>query len=182
MRENNTTPLPYLLTRRLVLRQLNIQDAREIKRLRSDPRVNEFIARAGAITLKEARTFIEKINKGIANQESLYWAITRKGNDVLIGTICLWNFSSDRARAEIGYELRPGCQGQGFMQEAIETVITYGFQVLKLRIVTALCRSDNARSVRLLEKNGFQLDGALEHVPEAEADGLAVYFLKRAFC
>lgn len=177
MRENNSAPLPRLLTRRLSLRQLELRDAPEIRQLRSDPRVNEFIVRAGAITLAEARLFIEKINRGIANRECLYWAITRKGCDTLIGTICLWNFTADRAEAEIGYELSPACQGQGFMQEAIETVLAYGFQALKLEAIKALSRADNVRSLALLKRAGFQPGAAFRQTPGAAESGLAEYFL-----
>jgi len=166
-----------LSTGRLLLRQLNIGDAPEIMLLRSDPRVNEFIGRSGTITLEEARLFIEKIRKGVANKESLYWAIALKGHGTLIGTICLWNFSADKARAEAGYELSPAYQGQGFMQEALEKVIAYGFGPLKLKMITALLMADNIRSIKLLKRNGFQLDAGFEHVPEAATGGLAVYWL-----
>ncbi|MCB0579778.1 MAG: GNAT family N-acetyltransferase [Phaeodactylibacter sp.] len=177
MRENNSSPLPRLFTGRLSLRQLELRDAPEIRQLRSDPRVNEFIARSGAITLAEARSFIEKINKGIANRECCYWAITRKGSDALIGTICLWNFTADRVQAEIGYELSPACQGQGFMPEAIETVSAYGFQALKLEAIKALSRADNVRSLALLKRTGFQPGAAFRQTPGAAESGLVVYFL-----
>ena len=48
---------------------------------------------------------------------------------------------------------------------------------MKLKIITALLREDNIRSVQLLKRNGFQLDAGFEHVPESAAAGLAVYFL-----
>ena len=168
---------PNLLTERLLLRPLNIRDAPEVMALRSDARVNEFIDRPQAINLEEARQFIEKIEAGFNSKNWLYWAITPQGNDSLIGTICLWNFSADGAQAEVGYELSPAFQRQGFMQEALSEVLRHGFNGLKLKIITALLREDNVRSVQLLKRNGFQLDAGFEHVPEAAAAGLAVYFL-----
>lgn len=168
---------PELVTDRLLLRQINLQDTPEALRLRSDPRVNEFIDRPGAQTLEEARLFIENIRAGIAGKECLYWAITLKGEDTLIGTICLWNFTADGAQAEVGYELSPDHQGRGIMQEALEKVLGYGFGQLKLKVITALPRADNVRSIHLLEKNGFRLDTGFEYVPEAAGSGLLVYFL-----
>ena len=148
-------PIPRLVTHRLLLRPLNISDAPEILQLRSDPKVNEFLDRAGSVTLAEARQFIRKIKTGITQKESFYWAITLKGSETLIGTICLWNFSADGSQAEIGYELNPAHQRQGIMQEALAKVVEYAFGSLKLEAVRALCRADNTRSLRLLERNGF---------------------------
>ena len=175
--QNNPMLFPNLPTERLLLRPLNIQDAPEVMTLRSDARVNEFIDRPQAINLEEARQFIEKIEAGFTRKEWLYWAITLQGNDILIGTICLWNFSADGARAEVGYELNPAFQRQGFMQEALSEVLRYGFSGLKLKIIFALLREDNIRSVQFLKRNGFQLDAGFEYMPEAATVGLTVYFL-----
>src|ERR1700722_1400183 len=100
-------PFPTLETERLVLRQLDASDENEIFRLRSDEKVNEFLDRPKANTLDDAKRFIEKIAKGINNNENLYWAITLKNEKKLIGTICLWSFSLEKNSAEIGYELLP---------------------------------------------------------------------------
>ena len=168
---------PNLTTGRLLLRRPGLRDAPEVLRLRSDPRVNEFIDRPGAQTLEEARSFIENIKAGIGGKECFYWAITLKGADTLIGTICLWNFTADGAQAEVGYELSPDHQGRGIMHEALEKVLGYGFGQLRLKVITGLPRADNIRSIRLLERNGFRLDVGFEYVPEAAGSGLVVYFL-----
>src|SRR5437868_13096004 len=115
----NFTPFPNLITERLFLRQLKIEDANEIFTLRSSDEVNRFLDRPKATTIDEARQFINKINDGINKNESVYWAITFKNDSKLIGTICYWNISKENDRAEIGYELQPRYQGKGIMQEAI---------------------------------------------------------------
>ncbi len=154
----NFTPFPALTTDRLVLRRLNIRDANEIMMLRSDKRVNEFIDRPASIKIDESKAFIEKIEKGVVNNEWVYWAITLKGNDNLIGTICLWNISIENATAEIGFELYPGFQGKGIMQDAIAKVINLGFDKMNLDSITAFPKPGNNRSIQVLIKNNFQLD------------------------
>ncbi len=123
----NFTPFPNLTTERLILRQVNIQDADEIFALRSDERVNEFLDRPKAKIIDDARKFIEKINDQIAKNKVIYWAITLKNDNKVIGTICYWNISTEHSKAEIGYELHPDFQGKGIMQEAIIKVIDYGW-------------------------------------------------------
>jgi len=42
------------------------------------------------------------------------------------------------------------------MQEALTTVLHYGFQVLRLKSITAFPSADNVPSIRSLERNGFK--------------------------
>jgi ribosomal-protein-alanine N-acetyltransferase len=79
-----------------------------------------------------------------------------KENPRPVGTICCFDFSTDQATAEIGYELHPSYQLKGIMQEALTTVLRYGFQVLQLKSITAFPSADNVPSIRLLERNGFK--------------------------
>ena len=76
--------------------------------------------------------------------------------DKLIGTICLFNFLDDNKLAEIGYELLPGYQGLGIMQEATSKVIDFGIQHIGLNSIKAYTHSENQRSTRLLEKFNFK--------------------------
>src|SRR5271169_4733940 len=127
MNNINFIPFPNLTTERLVLRQLIAEDETAIFKLRSDESIAKFLTRPLCKTIEEARAFITKINTGISNNEWLYWTLTLKNNNELIGTICLWNISREHARAEVGFELLPDFQGKGFMQEALTRVLDYGF-------------------------------------------------------
>lgn len=151
----NFTPFPNLITERLILRQVKIQDDNEVFALRSDKRVNQFLDRPKPKIVDDARKFIEKINDRIAKNEVIYWAITLKNDSKLIGTICYWNISKENSRAEIGYELHPDFQGKGIMQEVIIKVIDYGFETMKLKSIDADLHPNNAKSINLLEKNSF---------------------------
>jgi ribosomal-protein-alanine N-acetyltransferase len=47
------------------------------------------------------------------------------------------------------------------MAEALQTMLAYGFSTLKLHRIEALVVPGNERSVRVLEKLGFQEEGVL---------------------
>ena len=173
----NFTPFPVIKTQRLILRKLTIKDAEEIMLLRSDEQVNKFLDRPKSVDVNDATKFIEKIESGISNNEWIYWAITFKDNDTLIGTICLWNISFDNSMAEIGYELLPTFQGKGIMQEAITKVTDYGFNKMKLKIITAFTHPGNYQSTNLLLKNNFLLDKNYEYVGREDGGELLVYYL-----
>lgn len=155
----NFTPFPHLTTERLNFRQLLPEDETEIFKLRSDERVNKFLTRKRNTTLEESRAFIAIINRNISNNESVYWAITQKNNNKLIGTICIWNIQPEDYRAEIGYELSPDFWGKGFMKEAIPAIIEYAFKTLGLHSLVGDLNPNNAQSVTLLEQNGFVREG-----------------------
>ncbi|MEO5572452.1 MAG: GNAT family N-acetyltransferase [Bacteroidia bacterium] len=160
----NFTTFPSLITNRLLLRQLKTEDENEIFALRTNETVNKFIDRPKTNSSAYALKFIERITNGIANNESIYWAIALKNNFKLTGTICLWNISQEHFRAEIGYELHPDFHGKGIMQEAFTKVVEYGFHTMKLKTIVAFTNALNERSRKLLEKNNFRVDANFEYL------------------
>lgn len=145
----------HLQTTRLYLGELLDTDTGSILALRSDPRVNQYLDRTPMQTMEEAGSFLGKIQKGYAENNAHYWAIRTEKNGVLIGTICLWNFSENNTTAELGYEMRPDFQGKGYMAEAINEVVGYAFEKLKLQKLSAYTHKLNQPSAHLLKKAGF---------------------------
>lgn len=157
MPETAHNAFPVLRTSRLVLRQLKDDDLQAIFALRSNAVVCRYLSRPVQQHPDEAKAFIGKIKKGYSDSSAYYWALSLKGDEALIGSICLWNFSVDGAVAETGYEMLPECHGKGYMKEALEVVCTYGFNALKLTAIEAFTHRDNISSQNLLLRNGFVL-------------------------
>jgi len=155
----NFSPFPTLTTERLSLRQLMPEDADAIFSLRNNEIVNQYLGRPKATSAAEAVAFIDKITKGIANNQSMYWVISLKEDPQLIGTICIWNIDIEKDTAEIGYELLPAFHGKGIMQEALAAVIGFGFGTMQLKTIAAYTVPGNMASSKLLERNGFKQIG-----------------------
>jgi len=168
---------PVLETNRLQLRSLMAEDAEAISILRSDPQVNIYLNRPATLTMEEATAYISKITTGVQQQQWMYWAIELKNSPGLIGTICLWNFVPENDKAEIGYELSPAYQGKGLMQEAVEAVIRFGFEEMKLQLITALVKPGNEKSRQLLERQHFRPDHFNHYVSKEEAGEFVVFYL-----
>lgn len=151
----NFTTFPILTTKRLTLRQLSIDDQRDILALRSDPEINKYLDRQPATTIEEAISFINKVNDNIEKNIALYWAIILTETNTFAGTICLFDFSNEKSSCEIGYELMPKFQRQGIMQEAAQIVIDYVFQTLKFEKILAFTHCGNQNSTNLLTKLKF---------------------------
>ena len=153
----NQNIFPEIKTERLLLRRLRTSDWEMIAYLRSDKEINKYIKRSSAESKEKALEFISKTNSGIEKQYLLYWIITKKNNDQMIGSICLWNFSKDRKIAEVGYDLSPKFQGKGIMDESLKSILDFGFKNLQLDLIEAYTHRENEPSKKLLERNGFKL-------------------------
>jgi ribosomal-protein-alanine N-acetyltransferase len=146
------TPFPILTTERLTLRRLTIADEQDIFTLRSDNEINKYLDRQVSNNIADARNFINTVNANINKNVSLYWAITLTDINTLVGTICLFGFSDENSKCEIGYELLTNFQGQGIMKEAAQKVIDYAFNTIQVRKIEAFIHRDNQDSIKLLEK------------------------------
>ena len=156
MLNKSFTTFPILTTERLTLRQLVIADEQEIFTLRSDSEINKYLDRQVSNIIDDARNFINKVNENINKNDSLYWAITLSDRNILVGTICLFGFSIENGKCEIGYELLTNFQGQGIMKEAAEKVIDYAFNTIQIQKIEAFLHRDNQSSIKLLEKFSFR--------------------------
>ncbi len=156
MTGRNFTPFPILSTERLTLRQLSIDDRQNIFALRSNKEINKYLDRQASKTIEDAVSFINNINDNTKKNSSIYWVITLTKTKTFAGTICLFDFSSEKSSCEIGYELMTKFQGQGIMKEAAEKVIDYAFQVLQFQKIIAFTHSGNQQSIKLLMKLNFK--------------------------
>jgi ribosomal-protein-alanine N-acetyltransferase len=163
MLELNFTPFPELTTSRLLLRRLKKEDAPDLFLLRSDEKVLQYIGREPAVSVIEVEKFIEKIQTAQQNNESILWGIAFADKPgIIIGTMCYWRLQPENYRAEIGYALRPEYWGKGIITEAINKVVEYGFNTMKLHSIEARTTPANVASGLVLEKTGFLKEGLLK--------------------
>ncbi|MBC7934938.1 MAG: GNAT family N-acetyltransferase [Rhizobacter sp.] len=150
------TPFPVLTTERFTLRQPAMDDEQEIFTLRSEREINKYLNRKPAYTIDDARNFINNVNENTDKGNSLYWAITFSDQNISVGTICIFSLSGENNKCEIGYELLTNFQGKGIMKEAVEEVIDYAFNTIKVQKIEAFSHRDNQGSIKLLEKLSFR--------------------------
>lgn len=145
---------PILITERLRLRQLSLADAPGLFRLRSDPDYCALTLMSVYHSVKEVEGYIGRILDGYKNGENLTWTITLKDADLHMGGVCLFNYSQDKKRAEIGYDLLPEHRGMGIVTEAVRAVAAHAFDN-GTEVVFADLLPINAKSVALIERIGF---------------------------
>ncbi|QXP74566.1 GNAT family N-acetyltransferase [Tenacibaculum sp. HL-MS23] len=155
---NYPTIFPELSTERLTLRQLSFNDKRTIFKLRSNKEINKLIVRDTPKNLNDADSFIQTCLDEFEKGNRIFWAIQHQESNQIIGTIVYHNINAENNYAEIGYELNPDFQNEGFMSEAMATVLEYGKSVLELNTIEAFTHQNNTASTTLLEKHQFILD------------------------
>jgi RimJ/RimL family protein N-acetyltransferase len=90
--------------------------------------------------------------------EEFSWAITRRGEDQVIGMI------GCRVRehaADIGYVLSRSYWGRGYVTEAANAVVKWAGTLDVIFRVWAVCDVENIGSARVLEKVGMEREGIL---------------------
>ena len=153
----NFTPFPVLETERLTLRALELNDAKAIFGLRTNKEVNTFITRTMLNNLSETRAFIDSISNSIVNNTGVFWVLESKDTAELLGTVGLRNFEIEEDYAEIGYDMHPDFQENGYMSEAFEVILDFSAKQMDLKFLEAFTHKDNNASMALLEKFNFEL-------------------------
>lgn len=164
-------------TERLVLRAARLDDFEAIYHLRSDENINQYVKRSQIQTREIVQAFLERTILSVENNELFDWVICCKENQKVIGSICLWNVAVDHSQAELGYALRTDFHGKGIMNEAVSVVLKYGFSQLFLDKIEAYTSKYNGKSIRLLERNGFQF--AADRRDEGNADNRIFELLRK---
>ena len=156
----NFTPFPELHTGRLLLRQLTLNDTQGVYQLRSDEAVMKYINRPLTRTLEDAAAWVNNVIETLGRNDGITWCICLKEAPAThVGTIGLWRIEKENYRAELGYMLEPALQGKGIMYEALQKVVEYGFNELKLHSLEAQLDPRNTASSALLKKAGFVQEG-----------------------
>ena len=143
---------PRLETERLYLRELTLDDAPAVQVHFSDPEMTEFMDIDPCTDLESAREIIAYH----LHDTGVRWGIFYRQTDALIGTCGFHCWDATRAQAEIGYNLSCAHWGRGLMREALEAALAFGFGAMALLEVCAISDRANHRSMRLLERLGFE--------------------------
>lgn len=157
--DSNT--LPVITTPRVVLRWISEEDIDGLYDVFSDAQVMRYWS-SGPLANREAAVALQReIATGNENNSMLKWGLALRDSNTLIGTTTLFNLSLDNGRAEIGYAMNRTHWGKGYMNEALNALLSHAFEVMELRRLEADVDPRNAASIRTLERLGFQREGFL---------------------
>jgi len=149
-----------LRTERLVLRNWEDRDRELFHRINSDERVMEFFPfrrdRAAAdAKMDEVRAWIDQHGYGFAATE-----IAMTGECIgFVGLVDTDHVPSLPAGAiEIGWRLAPEFWGKGYVTEASEAWLAYGFETLAVDEIVSFAVAENHRSTAVMKRLGMTAD------------------------
>ena len=152
------TKLPIFKTERLILRDINENDALDMFEYSCSPLVGPMAGWAPHRSLYETAAVINIFKDSKNRGEPGVYAIVYRENNKMIGTIELYNYKPG-FKAELGYALSPAYWGKGLIVEAAECLIAWGFNDLNLKRIEASAFLENHQSQRVCEKLGFLKEG-----------------------
>lgn len=169
---------PSLTTERLSLEPVIASDQGFIYEGLSHPQVIPFFG-VSYTSLEATEAQMNWYEKMYREGTGISWKIVSKENGDRLGVISVYYYKPEHQKAEIGFWLLPEAWNQGFASEAIKAVIHYWKSVKSLHRMEAFVEEGNTSSSRLLEKNGFRLEGMMKDCEKKEGRfiSLLVYAL-----
>ena len=155
------SPIPSKIieTKRTRLRPFTINDSEAMYELYCDPETMKYWSNQPVTDLAGAEKLVQADLEWVENGEAVLWAITAPPSDKALGKCVLFQFSRENRRAEVGFALNRSHWGQGLMTEVVSSMIDFAFDELDLHRLEADSDTENAGSLTLLEKLGFQHEG-----------------------
>ena len=150
--------MQIVVTERLILRTLVLEDAPFILELVNDPDWLRYIGDRGVRTLDDARGYIEKgpLDMHARHGFSLY-RVERKSDGSPIG-LCGLIKRDILPEVDLGFAFLQRYRGRGYAREAAEATLAHARNALGLKRILAIVSPGNDRSIALLEKLGFSYE------------------------
>lgn len=169
-----------LHTDRLLLRPLRETDVEALFAIFSDARVMRYWS-TPAWTSREPANEMIAADLAQTSRDHLRLGIELSENGILLGTCSLFSINSVCRRAEVGYGLGSFAWGHGYMHEALQALLDFGFGELDLNRIEADIDPRNGASARTLERLGFTREGYLRErwIVGGEVSDTALYGLLR---
>jgi len=161
-------------TNRLILRPLKEEDAKSILENINNLEVTKWLLVVPyPYTLKDAKKWVKE-NKDKwkkKKKESYTFGIELKEEKKIIGGIGIHDFDKFQGKASVGYWLGENYHGKGYGTEALDALLKFAFNNLKLRKIEAGVFVGNPSSGKLLEKFGAKQEGLRRKSNRCKADG-----------
>lgn len=145
-----------LETERLILRELNTNDAENFYRLNLNPNVIKYTGNSAFKDINEAKDFLENYQDYKLNGFGR-WAVIGKANNEFLGW-CGLKYDKHLDETDIGFRFFEEHWNKGFATESAKACLDHGFENLNLKSIIGRAMSENLASIKVLEKIGLKFE------------------------
>ncbi|MFD3158009.1 GNAT family N-acetyltransferase [Haloimpatiens sp. FM7330] len=147
-------------TKRIVLRKLVIEDAENIfKNWASLEETMKYLPWEPSKSIEQVKVRLQNWINLYSNNTFFQWGIELKSSKELIGIINLHEVDVNNQSAETSYILAKKYWNKGFMTEALQAVLNFGFEDIGLNRINAEYYDGNISSEKVMLKNNLQYEG-----------------------
>ncbi|MCX2719357.1 GNAT family N-acetyltransferase [Lentiprolixibacter aurantiacus] len=146
----------------IYLRAIEPGDLDFLYELENNPELWEISGTAAPYSRHVLKQYLDNAHRDIFEVKQLRLCICDL-NHKLLGLIDIFDFDPKNSRAGVGLVVSdPASRNHGYGREALELVIDYAFYTLNMRQLYAHIGEQNAQSIHLFTKLGFEKAGLLE--------------------
>lgn len=160
---------PVLETDRLRLRRPMARDIPRIVQYADNPKIEEMtLSMPYPYREKDAVSWLATANRGFDEKNHYIFAICELPSDEFMGGIGL-EINQRFNRGELGFWLGEPFWNNGYITEAVEAILNFGFSKLELNKIIAFHMIKNPASGKVMARNGMIKEGELaEHIRKGE--------------
>jgi RimJ/RimL family protein N-acetyltransferase len=133
----------------------------------NDPVMQRFSWRTTPYSETDARdSFVKQEEARLRGDELNFALVELHDQDVVLGSVSLYEVRRDQGCAAVGYWLAPEARGRGAATQAVRLLARWAFAELGLARLELTCGPDNEASQHVAQRCGFSREGLLRsHVP-----------------
>lgn len=154
-------------TERLLLRELEYTDEKDLFEMDSDPEVHLYIENNPVKSIDEITRVIEMLKIQYKENGIARWAVVDKLTNECVGWSGLKYFNGPFNHHtnfyELGYRFKKQHWGKGFATESSNAILDYGFKNLNVDSIFAITDPKNVNSQKVLTKLGFRFEETFDY-------------------
>ena len=150
--------MPKLTTDRLVLRPIAESDLDALQAFWNDPEVRRFLWADQIMSRETVSELISASQACFAKLGTGFFAIEVDARPGTLVGFCGHRLFEDGTHVELRYGMLPEYWGEGFVTEAAQEVLRYGFEECGIDSVIGATETPNQRAVRTMQRLGMVFD------------------------
>lgn len=147
-------------TKELTLRQFDISDTDSVfENWASDEEVQKMYGEPACKSKENVHKLIKNYIASYKSKDFYRWAIVLKDTNICIGQIAFFLIDKKNHFAEVEYCIGREFQQKGYAREALNSVIQFGFEKIKLHKIQVSHMEQNIPSKNLILSCKFKYEG-----------------------